>query len=51
MIPGKGHLPSFFIPSPGHLDILCGGINPFFKENANTWGIARGGGGDVHGWN
>ena len=23
MIPGAGHLPSFFVPTPGHSDSLC----------------------------
>ena len=53
MIPGAGHLPSFFIPTPRHLDSLCvptpGNLQIFFK-NAYARGLAReGGGGDVMG--
>ena len=44
MIPGAGHLPSFFIPTQGHLDSLCvptTGNLPILLKSAYARGLAR----------
>ena len=47
-----GHLPSFFVPTPGDLTVQESpppGICHPRPKNANAWGLARGGAG--HSWN